>query len=70
MLDAFIPATIRKPERQRRRVHFKAEDFEKYVYTDGWLGCRAKRSGTVARGHSDVCRKRIEQKLSEEENVR
>lgn len=60
-----VEPTIIREEIQGRKVYLKTGDFEKYGYTEGCIGCRAKQAGTAARGHSEVCRTRMEKMLSE-----
>ena len=46
-----------------RRMRFDADDLQKYGYTLGCPGCRAKNRGEVGVNHSEECRQRIEEKI-------
>ena len=48
-----------------RRMRFDADDLDKYGYTFGCPGCRAKNRGDIAVNHSEECRRRIEEKIRE-----
>ena len=51
-----------------RRVYIRrGVELLKYGYTVGCLGCDAARSDTVAKPHSDACRKRVEQAMAADE---
>ena len=43
-----------------RRMRFDMDDLEKYGYTVGCPGCRAKNRGEVGVNHSEECRQRID----------
>ena len=52
-----------------RRMGITATELEKYGYTDNCPGCQAKRRGAVAKkGHSEACRKRIEELMKQDDN--
>ena len=56
------------PEPLTRRMPITYKEIEKYGYTEGCPGCEAKKRGDVARrGHSERCRKRIEEKMKLDE---
>ena len=48
-------------ERNRRiyRLRLKREDFLKHGFTEGCPGCQAVIAGTIARGHTEACRTRM-----------
>ena len=57
-----IPVPMEIPDPMIRRMPITGKEIEKYGYTEGCTGCEAKRRGEVARrGHSEKCRKRIEE---------
>ena len=52
-----------------RRMGITVTELEKYGYTDKCPGCLAKRRGAVAKkGHSEACRKRIEELMKQDDN--
>ena len=53
-----------------RRMRFDADDFDKYGYTIGCPGCRAKNRGDISVNHSEECRQRIEQEIREDDPER
>ena len=66
-----IPEAPPIPEPLTRRMPITHKEIEKYGYTEGCPGCDAKRRGEIARrGHSEKCRKRIEEKMKEDEEGR
>ena len=60
-----------KRENEIRRMRITAEMLEKYGYTEGCEGCRFKRAKLADnRAHSERCRKRIMDKMEEDEEGR
>ena len=47
-------------DRKVYRMRLKREDFLEHGFTEGCSGCQALIGGTVARGHSEACRTRME----------
>ena len=65
MLEEAITQGIQvRDEYTPRRFRIKKEDLEKYGYTVGCPGGRAASRGLVAVGHTEACRKRIEEELA------
>ena len=63
-----IPEAMPIPDPLTRRMPITHKEIEKYGYTDGCPGCDAKKRGEVARrGHSEKCRRRIEEALRNDE---
>ena len=58
----------REPQMSRADVctFVRKRTFKKYGYTDGCPGCSASATGSKAKGHSDECRRRIEEKMQAE----
>ena len=46
-----------------RRMKITESMLQKYGYTEGCEGCRAKAAGMTQKPHGEACRKRIEQAL-------
>ena len=53
-----------------RRMRFDLDDLEKYGYTTGCPGCKAKNRGQTGVNHNEECRSRIEEKIRKEEPER
>ena len=53
-----------------RRFRIRKEDLERYGYIVGCPGCKAANRGQPHVAHAEECRKRIESKLAEVEDVR
>jgi hypothetical protein len=49
------------------RLRLLKQDFLDHGFTEGCRGCRAILDGTEVKGHSEVCRKRMETKIQESE---
>ena len=61
-----MPAEI--PEPLTRRMPITHKEIEKYGFTEGRPGCQAKQRGEIARrGHSEKCRRRIEEAMRNDE---
>ena len=48
---------------ERRRMRMEKEDFLEHQYTPGCRGCTNLQAGRPAQGHSEKCRKRMEEEL-------
>ena len=48
---------------ERRRMRMEKEDFIEHQYTPGCRGCTNLQAGRPAQGHSEKCRKRMEEEL-------
>ena len=46
-----------------RRMRLDMDDLERYGYTLGCAGCKAKNGGEVGVNHSKDCRRRIEERI-------
>ena len=58
-------------EPMARRRGITQTELEKYGFTEGCPGCIAKQRGEVAKkGHSEACRKRIENLMRQDEGDR
>ena len=65
MLEEAITKSVQvRDEHMPRRFRIKKSDLERYGYTIGCPGCRAANRGLVAVGHTEECRRRIEDELS------
>ena len=53
-----------------RRMRFDDDDLNKYGFTIGCPGCKAKNRGNVGVNHSEECRQRIEEKIREDDPER
>ena len=53
-----------------RRMKITKTDIYKYSFTPGCPGCRALEAKKPSQNHNDICRARIEARLSEEEEGR
>ena len=51
-------------------MRLKKDDFLKFGFTEGCPGCRAIISGTVARGHHEACRRRMQEALAGDDQGR
>ena len=68
--DAPIPPCT-EPGQIARRAKLTKQDFEKYGYTEGCIGCRhTERHGKTNYGHNELCRRRIEGELKKDESGR
>ena len=62
------PAEVTRPIRGKdeyvpRRFRIQKSDLQKFGYTAGCPGCRAANRGLTAMGHSEECRRRIQEEL-------
>ena len=57
------PTMQPRKEPQMRRMKITEIMLQKYGYTEGCEGCRAKAAGMTQKPHGEACRKRIEQAL-------
>ena len=65
--DAPVPPCT-EPGQIARRAKLTKEDFEKYGFTEGCIGCRhTERHGKTHYGHNELCRRRIERELMKDE---
>ena len=68
--DAVQPEAPKR-EHEIRRMRITPEMLQKYGYTEGCEGCRYKRAKLADnRAHSEKCRKRIMEKMDEDEDGR
>ena len=69
--EAGIPEAPIIHEPMSRRMPITYKEVEKYGYIEGCPGCDAKKKGEIARrDHSEKCRKRIEERMEEDEEGR
>ena len=49
------------------RLRLRRQDFFEHGFSEGCVGCQALIAGSAARGHSDACRKRMEEAIAKTE---